>query len=401
MGKVLLCIALLAAVSAPSSAALTVPGADGSDGVFNPTANVTIDLSEAAVGSWDSPSPTAGKGIYDGAKWAVVFKYSEVSIPSGVTVTFKNRSPNAPVVWLVSGNVTINGTVSLNGSSGSQPGALNAPGPGGFHGGYGKYLIQPAISGFGPGGAITPGPWNVPHGGSYGTDGSSETGLTYGNAAILPLIGGSGGSGRSDAADAGGGGGGAILIACANTITIGGTLRANGYRPGYGGGGSGGAVRLVCDTYTIGGSVEASSESIGGEGRIRIEAAHGSSSGAIQPAASYGAPSTPAQIWPAEHAPSVRVAQIAGLSVPSDPKAGFEFPNQDVALTAEQPVTIRVEAANVPLDWIVRVRLGPLSGTASWITAGFVSGDATASVWEAQAQLPKGFTAVQARAAQP
>jgi len=191
------------------------------------------------------------------------------------------------------------------------------------------------------------------------------------------------------------------LIACANTISVGGTLRSNAYRQSNAGSGSGGAIRLVADTYAVSGSVQASSSVGGGNGRIRIEAAHGSCTGGILPAPSYGAPSTPAQIWPAENVPSVKISQIAGLSVPSDPGAGFEFPNQDVALTAEQPVSIRVEASNVPLDWTVKVRLGPINGTASWVAASFVSGDATASVWEAQAQLPKGFTAVQARAAQP
>ena len=94
-----------------SRAILTIPS-DGSDGIFAPTTSVEIDLSQATTGAWDaSNAATPGKGRYDATKWAIVFKYNTVSIPAGVTVTFKNHPSRAPVVWLVSGNVTIAGTV--------------------------------------------------------------------------------------------------------------------------------------------------------------------------------------------------------------------------------------------------------------------------------------------------
>ena len=41
--------AVLLIAVCPASAALTIPGADGSDGAFAPTANVAIDLSLAAT----------------------------------------------------------------------------------------------------------------------------------------------------------------------------------------------------------------------------------------------------------------------------------------------------------------------------------------------------------------
>ena len=115
---------LLAAVftlSLGASAAITVPGADGSDGVLNITADTVIDLSQAPTGLWDANnSANAGKGIYDPAKWAVVFKYSSVTVAAGKTVTFKNHASRAPVVWLVNGSVSIAGTVSLDGGTGGS-----------------------------------------------------------------------------------------------------------------------------------------------------------------------------------------------------------------------------------------------------------------------------------------
>ena len=95
---------------------------DGSDGNLIVTANTVIDLSEAVSGTWDANNTAnAGKGIYDPAKWAVVFKYRSVSVAAGATVTFKNHATRAPVVWLVQGDVTINGTVSLDRQGGFPP----------------------------------------------------------------------------------------------------------------------------------------------------------------------------------------------------------------------------------------------------------------------------------------
>jgi hypothetical protein len=100
---------LLMWITTPLVQADLVIPSDGSDGVFNPTANVEIALSQAVPGAWNSSnSANPGKGVYDSAKWAVVFKYASIDIPVGVTITFKNHPTHAPVVWLVQGSVTIN-----------------------------------------------------------------------------------------------------------------------------------------------------------------------------------------------------------------------------------------------------------------------------------------------------
>jgi plastocyanin len=106
----------LFASSALLQAQLSIPS-DGSDGALNITANTVIDLSQAVTGTWDANnSANAGKGIFDPAKRAIVFKYSSVNINASRTVTFTNHPSRAPVVWLVQGTVAIAGTLSLNGS---------------------------------------------------------------------------------------------------------------------------------------------------------------------------------------------------------------------------------------------------------------------------------------------
>jgi len=132
-----------------SQAAIIVPGANGSDGALNITTDTVIDLSQAVTGVWDADNTAnAGKGVYDPDKWAVVFKYSSVTVAATKTVTFINHPSRAPVVWLVNGNVTINGTVSLNGANGANNNpSLMVPnlaegGPGGFRGGSGYFSIS-------------------------------------------------------------------------------------------------------------------------------------------------------------------------------------------------------------------------------------------------------------------
>jgi len=178
-----------------ATAQLSIPS-DGSDGALNITADTIIDLSQAVTGTWDqNNSANAGKGVYDPEKWAVVFKYSSVNIEGhttgtpeqlvGRTVRFKNHPSHAPVVWLVQGNVAINGIISVRGNNGTSDAIARLtpaePGPGGFRG-----------SAFGPtgwGSGYGPGPGR---GDNYNSGGALYAGI-YGNPQISPLIGGSGG----------------------------------------------------------------------------------------------------------------------------------------------------------------------------------------------------------------
>lgn len=93
-----LAVCLFAATSVRLFAQLNVPS-DGSDGTLNITTNTVIDLSKASYAVWNQNNSTnAGNGVYDSNKWAVVFKYSAVTIASNATVTFLNHPTHAPVV---------------------------------------------------------------------------------------------------------------------------------------------------------------------------------------------------------------------------------------------------------------------------------------------------------------
>jgi hypothetical protein len=109
-----------AGVPCGTGSGITIPGANDADGVFDPTGSIEIDLSDAttvAPFSWETASGS-GDGVYDPGVWAVIFKYSSVDIGSGEVVTFANHPSGAPVVWLVSGDVTVDGTIELKGEDG-------------------------------------------------------------------------------------------------------------------------------------------------------------------------------------------------------------------------------------------------------------------------------------------
>jgi len=411
------------AAFAPSSFALLNIPSDGSDGALIVASNLVIDLSQAVTGVWSNNNAgNIGKGIYDSNKWAVVFKYSSVTISNGATVTFANQSSRAPVVWLVSGDVTINGTVSLDGQSYANPPLLPEPGPGGFRGGNGYFVGSvSAGAGFGPGGgarnADTRG-----FGGSYGTQGNGGP-AAYGNPSLLPLLGGSGGAGndRTDIAISGGAGGGAILIAVAGNASISGTVRANGgagwvpvFNPGdtsnHSGSGSGGGVRLITTSLVGNGSIQAvggTSGSFGGVGRIRIERVSTSGTAQINPGASVVTlldGSSPL-IWLPDTGPTARIVSIGSVGAPADPRASFGAFGPDVAVPQATNTTVVVETTNAEVESQVRVRVTPRASanyTETLATnAVVINANPLIVRWTATVPVISGYSAVQVKVLRP
>lgn len=220
-------------------------GSTGADGALTPTVNTEVVL------------PPSG-----------ILNYTSITIPSGVTVTFRPNVTNTPVVLLVSGNATISGVLSVSGRNSANSGTAGdgvladdgtpgAGGPGGYAGGRGGRpggaLTVPDRSGgkgLGPGGGggglYCPGTDENGGGGSsypaagggagYGSVGAiggnpssncpgyASAGVLYGAPELLPLIGGSGGGGGRTKgnwyASGGGGGGGALLLAVSGTLTV-------------------------------------------------------------------------------------------------------------------------------------------------------------------------------------
>jgi len=401
-GSVIHLILVAALISVPARADIVIPGADGSDGALNVTANTTIDLSEAVSANWDTPSPQPGKGVYDATKWAVVFKYSSLNIANGTTVSFKNHGSRAPVVWLVNGNVTIAGTVNLNGANGIQGSTVLAePGPGGFRGGaHGSSLATAGGPGFGPGGSN-------PHsdargsGGSYATLGkTANIGRLYGNTLIVPLIGGSGGSDQPYIYDIGNGcgGGGAILIAASGTISLTGTITANGGNANESTDGSGGAIRLVATALAGSGRLSALGNDSGGEGRIRLETLSGGADLQMTPLSVIEQASDPVIIWLPETGPQCRIVSIGSNAAPADPRSELGPLPADIRFYSAAPVPVVIETKNVDTSAAkVTLLVRPRHGSGSNLDASYTSGDNNTALWTVELTIPQGYTAFQAR----
>ncbi|MEI6078237.1 MAG: hypothetical protein WCS94_21845 [Verrucomicrobiota bacterium] len=367
-------------------AQLNVPS-DGSDGVLNITSNTVIDLSQAVTGTWsDDNTANSGKGVYDPAKWAVVFKYQSVNIANGAKVWFANHASHAPVVWLVQSNVILNGTVSLDGRNAVYgiPQALfpAEPGPGGFRGG--AYSALGNGAGYGPGGGAT------------SSDGASYVGA-YGNPQILPLIGGSGNKGEGNGR-AGNSAGGAILIVSAGTIALNGNISALGGSDEYDyyyhhyAHASGGAVRLIANQVTGSGNVSAD--------RTRVEANMASSQLIITPNTVAVPPGTTPLIWPDSNAPVVSVVSVNSSSAPIDPLAGL-VTTSDISIGTNSPVEILLQTQHFPPNGSVIVRVTPKYADFFNVNAIFQSGTFTNAIWKATTTLPNGFCVLQAHATSP
>lgn len=319
---------------------------DGSTWIFWSSDGVTFDMSAKADGIWN---------------------FTTIDIPAGVTLYFQRNPANTAVRWLASGNVTINGFLSLNGENGSNnpnPGNEAKGGPGGYAGGLGAVRFDQSSSytgspGQGPGGG-SPGV-----GAADGYNGGQRFGQpgkyadTYGNAYIQPLLGGSGGggggSGYSDIGGNGGGGGGAILISSSRDIVVNGGISASGGSGGnYGGSGSGGAIRLVADRISGGGSLQANG---GGQGRIRLEAYYRPLAGNTSPVSSISAPVTTRSF---DALGSLIIAKVAGQVVDQPPRG--DSTNPDVLFTAAGDITIEVQGTGIPDNTPVTLRIGTVTG---------------------------------------
>lgn len=211
-----------------------------------------------------------------------VLNYTTVNIASGRTVTFTRNEANTPVYILATGTVTITGNINVSGSQGNNVKGGEG-GPGGFDGGSPGSVSIPSGAGYGPGagrgGANSSTTVDGAGSGAFATVGSggnsTRKGALYGNALLIPIIGGSGGGGTDGTPGAGGGGGGgAILIASTTRIDLTGDVGAEGATStsSASNGGSGGAIRLVAPVVAGTGRLFARGSGGGGMGRIRIDA---------------------------------------------------------------------------------------------------------------------------------
>jgi hypothetical protein len=206
-------------------------GSTGADGA--------LDFSGTPPGTVIDFDPTAFTPALD-ADGDSIYHFTTITIPTDVTVRLRaTKAGAAPIHWLATGAVVIDGTLDLNGEdghsgSGGVPRIPSVPGPGGFAGGIGAgFPNLPPQAGFGPGGGCAGG-GSAGHATSVDQTQTPCTdptgGLSYGNTFLLPLIGGSGGGGlHSGNGGAGGGaGGGAIMMANTVSNRVNGPITANG-----------------------------------------------------------------------------------------------------------------------------------------------------------------------------
>lgn len=384
-------------------------GSTGADGAFAPVSSQTIAVPDSGV-----------------------FNYTTVNIPSGVTITYTRNSKNTPVTILATGNVTIGGTINIDGKNGNANGGGGLGGPGGFNGGAGGFGFDTFIgaTGDGPGGGGGGASTNGANIGGGGGGGFAATGINgdaqantvaaqggpkYGSSTLLPLIGGSGGGGggafTNKTSGAGGGGGGAILIASSTSIAFTGTVQARGgngnaivpSNGASGGGGSGGAIRLVSNTITGTGNLQVtggngfagfSGEIRGGNGAVgfvRVEAFDFSNFNPSVPSLSVTFALPNPAIVP--NAPSLRIASVAGVAAPVAPLGSLAgVPDIVVASTTTNPVSVQIEGANVPVGTVVQLTLIPTNGPRATAQSSPLAGTQAASTATASINLPSGMS---------
>ncbi len=391
-------------------------GSTGADGAFSPASSQTIQVPESGI-----------------------FNYTTVNIPSGVTITYTRNSKNTPVTILATGNVTIAGTINIDGKGGNSNGGGGLGGPGGFNGGAAGFGFDTfnGTTGDGPGGGAGGASTNGTNIGGGGGGGFANAGVNgnvqnvgttaaqggprYGSSTLLPLIGGSGGGGggalTGKTSGAGGGGGGAILIASSSTINFTGTIFARGgngtfITPGNGasgGGGAGGAIRLVANTITGGGSLNVTAGNgfagfvnevrggNGGVGYVRIEAFDYTGFNPSVPSNSitFASPN-PAIV---ANAPSLRIATVAGVAAPTSPLGSLAgVPDVVLPSTQANPVAVVIEGTNVPVGTIIDVTVIPTNGTRSTVQSDGLAGTEAASSATANVTLPAGMSVLTATA---
>lgn len=387
-------------------------GSTGVDGAFNPPATPAVQ---------EVQLPENGE-----------FNYTTFNIPAGVTIRYKPNSKNTPVTILATGDVTILGKIDISGGNGTlavfgapSPNGGGLGGPGGFNGGRGGFSFVPFFSGVagdGPGGGS---PGNCGSSGGLAVDGQSgftgtnnsvlPGGLKYGSRSLVPLIGGSGGGGvnglNGEVGGGGGGGGGAILIASSTTIKFSSgqarseilAIGGNGFYLASnraGGGGSGGAIRLIANTISgkarfdvNGGS---SCYSGIGHGYIRIEAFNYNG---FEPQAN---PQTTADAMPQPiislaqpttvnlpNEPKLTITSVGGINAPAMPKGSFgTTPDILLPTTLANPVTVALQAANIPVGTVVKVTVLPESAARTTVDSSPLAGAQAALTATANVNLP-------------
>lgn len=316
-------------------------GSDGSYGPINVTENTVLEM------------PANG-----------IFHCTTITVAQGATLSFQRNGNNTPVHLLATGNVTIAGNIYIYGTRAAGI-VAGLGGPGGFDGG--KAAIGDGIlpgSGYGPGGGRGGVRQNVDRGAAPGLFlerpniiATTNVTSTYGNAVLIPIIGGSGGGGSYGLAGAGGGG--AILIASDTRIDLTGVINASG---GLGNidyeinSGSGGGVRLVAPIVAGNGTIEVrGGNAYAGIGRVRIDTLDNTNYGLTV----YGSLSMGSMMVAIPNPmPRLDVTEVAGRVIEDNSGPVYI----QLPFGSDPNIVLKVRASNVKAKIPIQVVLTPDSG---------------------------------------
>ena len=380
--RCLICTGVLIAL--PVFAQFT-SGSTGSDGPLDYTGKCPNNSVVFNPAAFTPPLDPAGDNV---------FNFTTITIPNNCEVKLLQSVLNGPVIWLATGAVTIGGgaTLNLGGASGgpSFPTSLRVlatPGAGGYPGGAASGS-SPAGPGFGPGGGIPC------------ASGVQATGGKYtGNLFAIPLVGGSGGGGCNTG---GGAGGGAILIASSTQIQNGGVINVPGGSGPCGGaaaGGSGGAVRLVAPSVSAGtinaygGNNGCNGNNAGSAGAIRIESFNNPGgnfpgNNGSNPTVTYGSPFN--TFVTASQVPTIKVVSVNGVPVTQPATGSFQMP--DVTINTGSPVTLQIQASQVPVGTVAALLFFSDNGPDMTVNSTPLAGTLAASTATATVTFPAGYT---------
>jgi hypothetical protein len=385
-------------------------GSTGADGAFSPTANTIL------------PMPPNG-----------IFNFTTVNIPVGVIVRFQKNTANTPVIFLGTGDVTIAGTIDVSGGN-SLPGGTGTSGdrsipgvggPGGFDGGRGGMpeTNRRAGNGLGPGGggggdgtpAVQSNIAQGGGGGGYGVTGNGNNiatvpantgvgGPSYGSNLLTPLVGGSGGGGAGARTGdgfpgtGGAGGGGAILIAASGTVTLTGSILANGgssgsmtagdpVYAGTGGGGSGGAVRIAASNIVNSGAINVSGGAPG------AESFNSNSRGGAGATGRTNLEIVAAGTLSVTGLPTLAFTSVGGVAAPGAPTGAG-----DVILpaSAPNPATVVFTTTGIPVGNTVRLTLTPQRGAPTTATSTPLTGSLASATSSVAIDIPQGTSTLTA-----
>jgi uncharacterized repeat protein (TIGR01451 family) len=200
---------------------------------------VTGDLDGDGIPDAEDPETIVSESI---ALSAGEYTFQHLFISDNATLTLNSNTalPGFKGVHIIAENLTI-----------EPGGSINTDGKG-----YG--------SAAGPGKGISSGSYMGGSGAGYGGNGGTASnglagGTAYGSVTMPTDLGSGGGKGYSGA---GGSGGGAVKLDVSGTLTVNGTISANGNaggtgRWGAGGGGSGGSIYIITDTLSGNGTISA------------------------------------------------------------------------------------------------------------------------------------------------